>query len=125
MQDAPRRSFQIAHFGIWDDEIHRNATIFRSRHGCWPNVAYCGDDTLDLISRHVAAGPMRRHVRGENDEAPAVDEFFSLSEFQGPDYALDLRIVDDLDLGILLLTFEDTRHIGPYVPESKDGGGLR
>jgi len=125
MQDAPCHSFQIAHFGIWDDEIHRNAAVFRSRHGRWPNVAYGADETFAVISRLVAAGPMCQHVRGEHDEAPPVDESFMLSHFMGPDYELDLRMVDDLDLGVLLLAYEDAENVGPYVPESEDDGGLR
>lgn len=103
MGDILRRTYRIARWARWDDEIHAAVGEFRERFTLAPNLLLASEATharIDMAAK-------KRNIRSPDGAPAPEDEYTPLTCFRGPDYELDFCIDDALPTGRFRLLYDD------------------
>ncbi len=98
-----RRTYSIAKWVHWDDEVHAAVQDFRTRFNLTPNILLSSEATLARIDMAVK----KKKVRGPNGEEAPEDGYTPISIFTGPDYELEFFTDEALPTGHFSLLWDD------------------
>ena len=98
-----RRTYSIAKWVGWDDEVHAAVQEFRVRFSLAPNILLTSEVTLARID--MAA--KKKKLRGPNGEEAPEGEYTPISIFTGPDYELEFFVDDALPTRRFSLLWDD------------------
>ena len=103
MADILRKTYRIARWARWDDEIDAAVRAFRARFSVTPNILLAGETTHARIDMAAA----KANISNADGERAEEGEHTPLACFCGPDYELEFCVDDALPTGAFSLIWDD------------------